>query len=208
MVETWREVRLGDIARVIVSNVDKKSRIGEQTVRLCNYTDVYKNHSIRANMGLMQATATPSEVERFHLEVGDVLVTKDSEDPNDIAVPAIVEETAPDLVCGYHLAIIRPGSEADALFLKYCFDLPQTRAYFGSRANGATRFGLTVSTIASAIIRLPQLSEQRAIAQILHTCDEAITKLQALEDARKRQKRSLMEILFNSHRSPLTGCLQ
>ncbi len=42
MNKGWREMRLGDIADVIVSNVDKKSLPGERPVRLCNYTDVYK----------------------------------------------------------------------------------------------------------------------------------------------------------------------
>lgn len=107
----WRNVRVKDIADVIVSNVDKKSRSGEQPVRLCNYMDVYKNDFIRPTMNLMHATATPKEVAKFHLEVADVLITKDSEDPSDIAVPALVEETAPDLLCGYHLAIVRPGPD-------------------------------------------------------------------------------------------------
>lgn len=56
----------------------------------------------------MRATATNEEVERFRLQLEDVLITKDSEDWNDIGVPALVEYAATDLVCGYHLAILRP----------------------------------------------------------------------------------------------------
>ena len=204
VAEPWRRVRVGDIAKVIVSNVDKKCRRDELPVRLCNYTDVYKNDFIRPTMDLMRATATREELEKFHLEVGDVLITKDSEDPTDIAVPALVEETAPDLVCGYHLAIIRPGCDADGLFLKYSFDLPQTRAYFGSRAHGAIRFGLTVSSILSATMCVPRLAEQRAIAETLRTWDEGISRLQALQDARRREKRVVMRILFDSNRWPFT----
>ena len=153
----------------------------------------------------MLATASCNEVARFHLNVGDVLITKDSEDATDIAVPAIVEATAPDLLCGYHLAIIRPGPETDGLFLKYLFDQPRLRAYFASRANGATRFGLTVSSITNAAIPVPPLPSQRTIAAILRTWDLGIARLQALEDARRRLKQGLMNQLipgaFHFHKS-------
>lgn len=192
----WRNVRVKDIADVIVSNVDKKSRSDEQPVRLCNYMDVYKNDFIRPTMNLMHATATPKEVAKFHLEVADVLITKDSEDPSDIAVPALVEETAPDLLCGYHLAIVRPGPDVDGLFLKYVLDLPRTRAHFGSRANGATRFGLTIHSIEGAHLSIPSLPKQKRIAQTIRKWDDAIDRASRYVVALRRQKQGLMSALF------------
>ena len=93
------------------SNVDKKSEDGEKAVRLCNYVDVYKNDKITMSLDFMEATATEAQIERFALQVGDIVITKDSETPDDIGVPALITETAPDLVCGYHLAILRPNAE-------------------------------------------------------------------------------------------------
>ena len=104
----WEVKRLKGAATYWVSNVDKVAVDEETPVRLCNYTDVYYNDQIRLEMGLMETTATPQEIRQFGLQVGDVLITKDSEDWTDIAVPALVVESAPDLVCGYHLAIVRP----------------------------------------------------------------------------------------------------
>jgi type I restriction enzyme, S subunit len=60
----------------------------------------------------MTATATPEEIHKFHLELGDVVITKDSESWADIAVPSLVEAAADDLICGYHLAILRPRKAA------------------------------------------------------------------------------------------------
>ena len=62
-----------------VSNVDKHTREGEYPVRLCNYVDVYKYDRITQTMPFMGATASRDEIERFRLERGDVLITKDSE---------------------------------------------------------------------------------------------------------------------------------
>ena len=80
----------------------------EIPVRLCNYTDVYHNEFITLHLDFMQASATVDEIAKFGLCVDDVIITKDSESWDDIGVPALVRETAPDLVCGYHLAVLRP----------------------------------------------------------------------------------------------------
>ena len=107
----WQVRRLGTIADMRVSNVDKHAREDEFPVRLCNYVDVYKNDRITPIMPFMTATASRDEIERFSLETGDVLITKDSETWDDIGVPALVVESAIDLVSGYHLALLRPFKE-------------------------------------------------------------------------------------------------
>ena len=107
--EHWEVRRQRNVVEMRVSNIDKHLKEGETLpVRLCNYVDVYKNERITDWISFMRATATPGEIERFRLQVGDVLITKDLEAWSDIGVPALVEYTASDLVCGYHLALLRP----------------------------------------------------------------------------------------------------
>lgn len=198
--QPWREVRLQQIADIIVSNVDKKSEADELPVRLCNYTDVYKNDTIRLDMDFMQATATPAQIKKFGLKVGDVIITKDSEDPTDIAIPAYVAETSDDLVCGYHLCIIRANDRADGRFLKYCFELPHTRYFFGARANGATRFGLNVGSIETAPFRVPSVEEQRAIADAILLIEGKISHAIRQLDHLRTEKKSLMQQLLTGKR--------
>ena len=91
--EHWHVKRLKHVAAYYTSSVDKKIEDGEIPVRLCNYTDVYYRECIRAGRGaFMEATVSPREIARFKLHVGDVLVTKDSEDWRDIGVPGLIEE--------------------------------------------------------------------------------------------------------------------
>ena len=106
--EHWTAQRQRNVIDMHVSNIDKHTAEGEIPVRLCNYVDVYKSDRITERLPFMRATASQDEVKRFRLQVGDVVITKDSESWNDIGVPALVEYAAPDLVCGYHLAILRP----------------------------------------------------------------------------------------------------
>jgi type I restriction enzyme S subunit len=152
-------------------------RDGELPVRLCNYVDVYKHDRIRLQMPFMRATASSDEIARFHLESGDVLITKDSEAWNDIGVPALVEETADDLICGYHLALLRP--QRDRLHGAYLFRALQSTgvAYqFHVEANGVTRYGLSHAAIKSIWLPLPPLSEQAAIVRFLDHVDRRIRR--------------------------------
>jgi len=108
--DQWEEKTLSEVAQVIVSPVDKKTIDGEISVELCNYTDVYYNITITRKIQFMKATAKQTEIDKYTLKIGDVIITKDSETPGDIAIPSLVSEDLNGVVCGYHLAIIRPNS--------------------------------------------------------------------------------------------------
>ena len=171
----WEVRRLRTVAEMRVSNVDKHVKDGELPVRLCNYVDVYKSDRITEGIAFMRATATPAEIERFRLEAGDVLITKDSETWNDIGVPALIEQTADDLVCGYHLALLRPSRRSiDGVFLLRALQSPTIGYQFHISANGVTRYGLTHEAIKSVLVPLPPLTEQRAIVCYLDHVDRRI----------------------------------
>ncbi len=196
----WRETTIESVASVLVSNVDKKSVSGERPVRLCNYMDVYRSDQIVSDMDFMAATATEAQIRKFGLMVGDVIITKDSETPDDIAIPTIVQSTSLDLVCGYHLAILRPKQVTDGQFLKFFFEHPRTRHFFASRANGATRFGLTVGAIETAPINLPSLAEQKEIGNVILTAETEIHRLNPIRSALRQEKAALMQQLLTGKR--------
>ena len=149
MNNEWRTAKLSAVAETIISNVDKKTKPNEHPVLLCNYTDVYRNSFIQADMDFMSATATKREIAKCSLNEGDVIITKDSEKYDDIGVPALVRENVPDLVCGYHLVTLRPAvSEIDGAYLFYALSAKEAQQQFHSYANGMTRFGLRKGVLA------------------------------------------------------------
>jgi type I restriction enzyme S subunit len=193
----WRTVQLRELADIRVSNVDKKAVAGEMQVRLCNYMDVYGHDYIRADLPFMEATATPAEIERFGVRPGDVMITKDSETPDDIGIPAVVTDEVENLVCGYHLAQLRPREAVvDPTYLAKQLCLPDTAAYFAQRATGSTRYGLSTRTIAQTPIRLAPMSEQQRIAAILTSLDTAIEATEALIEKHQQIKAGLMHDLL------------
>lgn len=164
----WRVTTLGRSTTVQLSSVDKLTLAGEQPVRLCNYVDVYKNDFITSGISFMSATANAAEIARFSLQPGDVLLTKDSESWNDIGVPAVVTENLPGVVCGYHLALVRPNlTMADGRYLFWALTSTEVAQQFHQAANGVTRFGIPKQEIRDIEVPLPPLDEQRAIARFL-----------------------------------------
>ena len=199
----WRTEPLKGVAEIRLSNVDKKSNLGEQPVRLCNYVDVYSCEYVTEDIKFMEATATAAEVQRFCIERGDVLITKDSETPDDIGIPAAVIEQIPNLVCGYHVALIKPKrDEIDPIYLAKQLETVDTARYFGRLANGSTRYSLSSLSIANTPIRLAPLPQQQRIAEILTTVDEAIEHTEALIAKTQQIKASLMHDLFTRGVTP------
>lgn len=172
--EHWDARRLRTLAAVRASGVDKNTNEDEVPVMLCNYVDVYKNDRITDAIDFMKATATPEEIRAFDLKAGDVIITKDSESWDDIAIPTFVPEVIPGVVCAYHLALIRPFSgEIEGEFLFRAFSSDPVADQFRIAANGVTRFGLAQGAIKGAFFPLPPIEEQRAIiAHINEKCTE------------------------------------
>lgn len=203
----WREERIHDVAELRTSNVDKKSAEGETPVRLCNYVDVYKNDKVTMSLDFMEATATEAQIERFALQVGDVVITKDSETPDDIGVPALIAETAPDLVCGYHLTILRPdASEVAGGYLFYAVASRLSAYQFYLAANGVTRFGLTYQGTKNLRIAFPPLPEQQQIAAFLDwktgQIDGLIAKKRALLEKLKEKRLAVITLAVTRGLNP------
>ncbi len=193
--EHWEVRRMATVADLRVSNVDKHVREGESSVRLCNYMDVYHNERIGAHVPFMAGTAKEREIRKFRLAVGDVLITKDSEDWSDIGVPALVEYAADDLVCGYHLAMLRPdGVSLDGGYLFQSLKDSHVAWQCQVAAAGVTRYGLSRNAIRSMRVPLPPLPEQRAIARFLNAADRRIRRY-------IRAKERLVELLEERKRA-------
>lgn len=193
----WNMEKLKFNASVQFSNVDKKSEEGEVPVRLCNYVDVYYNDFITPEIDFMEATASSEEINKFQVKVGDVLVTKDSEEWNDIAIPAFVISDLPNVICGYHLAQIRPNNKfVEGKYLFYYLAAYRTNYQFKIEATGITRYGLGNYALSNSLVVLPSKEEQIAIANFLDRktaqIDELIAKKERMIELLKEERSAVI----------------
>jgi len=193
----WRLEKLKFFATVRNSNVDKSLSDDEEPVRLCNYTDVYYNERIHADLEFTQGSATLEEIEKFQLKRGQVIITKDSEGWDDIGIPAYVTEDMPDVLCGYHLSIIQPRADLCGQFVAWLCQAEPLNDQFKLSANGVTRFGLGQYATKNAFIALPPLETQQRIARFLN---QKIAQIDGLME----KKSALLERLAEKRQALIT----
>jgi len=197
MPEGWKVKKLKEISEINMSNVDKKSNPDEQGVMLCNYIDVYNNEYITSKLEFMKATATDEQIKKLTLHKGDVIITKDSEEPTDIAVPALVKEEIIGLVCGYHLALIKPNKQiSDGEFIFRSLQSKRINEQFVVQANGVTRFGIGTYAICNSRILVPPKPEQKEITEYLDSetakIHKAINNIQMQIEKLEEYRKSLI----------------
>lgn len=192
-----RSFPLRDLVDLTLSSVDKKTKEHERKVYLCNYMDVYSNAFIRSGLDFMPATASEREIKRCQIRTNDVIITKDSEEYDDIGVPALVKEDVDSLLCGYHLAILRPNpSILDGTYLYYALQIPTVQHQFHAFANGVTRFGLRKNDILRTEVPIHELGVQQAIGRVLSNLDEKIELNRRMNETLEGMVRAIFKDWF------------
>lgn len=170
--------KLEDIATVEISGVDKKTKDGEQEIRLCNFVDVYYNWAITTAQhdGFMFATARPNEISKFQLKKGQVALTKDSETRDDIGIPTYIADNFDDVILGYHCALITPNKDIlDGRYLNALLHTDYAKKYFACNASGSgQRYALSVEALNSFPVPMIPLRDQKRIGEIFSALDKKI----------------------------------
>ena len=180
-----RLVPLKEMAKVDISNVDKKAKDGEEAVLLCNFVDVYHNWAITKELvpTLMKATANESQIERFSIHKGQVAITKDSETRDDIGVPTYIADDIENGVLGYHCALITPDeTELRGKYLNIVLHSPYAQKYFEANASGSgQRYTLTNEIIEGFPVPVPDdISIQDDFGKLCSEIDSKISNNTAI----------------------------
>lgn len=188
-LEGWTSIRLNDIAQIkrgagsqYLTYVDEGT---ENSIRLIRISDFLGDSP--------KFIARTKDIERFILAKGDILIAGTG------ATAGIVFEI-PDhldgLAFSYNAPRIRTNKNVSKAFVAYYLKsshvLRQQQALFTGNAQPF----LDTNAIGGFRINLPPLAEQKKIAQILSTWDQAIATTQRLLDLTRQQKKALMQQLL------------
>ena len=128
------------------------------------------------NFTIKKGSCKGSEFAKFALKKSDVIITKDSETPDDIGVPTYVKDDLDSVVCGYHLTMLRPLTCHGEYIFRF-IQSDRTRRYFEVNSNGITRYGLGKASIENLLLPIPTDSEQQQIADFLNNKTQQIDEL-------------------------------
>ena len=114
---------------------------------------------------------------------------------DDIGVPTFVKDDLNNVVCGYHLTMIRSYGCCGEFIFRF-IQSDRTRRYFELNSNGITRYGLGKSSIENLLVPIPTDSEQQQIADFLNNktrrIDELIVAEQRKIEFLKEYRQSLI----------------
>ena len=195
-----KKYKLSDIAKIEISGVDKKTKEGEQPVRLCNFVDVYHNWAITHSLydDFMLASAKEAEIAKCSIHKNQVAITKDSETRDDIGIATYIADDFTDVLLGYHCALITPNEKIlDGKYLNAFMHTSYIQKYFENNASGSgQRYTLSNETISNIPVLLPSLEKQHRIGDILSNIDRKIELNKAINDNLEAMAKQLYDYWF------------
>lgn len=163
--------------------IESKDQDPNGNVRLIQLADIgdgiFKNVSRRY---LTKEKA--AELNCTYLKKGDLLVARM---PDPIGRCAIFPDINQSAVTAVDVCIVRPGKNVVRQWLMQAINMPQIRYRMNALAGGGTRQRISTSELKALKLPRPSLAEQRKIAAILRTWDEALEKLNALRAAKAKR---------------------
>lgn len=195
-----KKYKLSEVATFEISNVDKKTKTGELSIHLCNFTDVYYNWAVTEAMedSFMVATASDNQIKKLSLRKDQVAITKDSETRHDIGISTYIADDFDNTVLGYHCALITPNPEMlDGRYLNAYLNSSLAKEYFANNASGSgMRYSLPVDAIKNILLYLPFIEVQREIGKIFSDIDRKIALNREINRNLEAMARQLYDYWF------------
>nr|WP_321496491.1 restriction endonuclease subunit S [uncultured Methanolobus sp.] len=192
----WGKERLSNIS-IIQTGIAKNQNTIENSIEL-PYLRVANVQDGFFDLNEIKTIRIPHEkVKRYRLVSGDVLLTEGG-DFDKLGRGAVWYEQIKDCVHQNHIFVVRPNKKhIISEFLSAQTGSTYGKKYFISCSKQSTNLASINSTQLKAFpVILPPLPEQKAIADLLSTWDEAIEKTERLIRAKEKQFKWLLDYLI------------
>ena len=137
----------------------------------------------------------PKEVD--YLSEGDLIMADASEDYDGVGEAIeILNLKGRQVLAGLHTIALRGDHRTALGFRSYIFKHPGVVKSLRVIATGTKVYGISKSNVSKLRVILPSLTEQRKIAEILSTWDEAIAQTKALIEQLKLRNKGLAQQLL------------
>lgn len=134
------------------------------------------------------------DVKKHALQKGDVLFPR----RGVLGRIAVARDENAGWICGTGCLRARLKKDISVDFVHQYVLLPQVEVWLNSNAVGQTMLNLNTEIIGELPIFLPPLAEQKKIAEVLGTWDEAIENVEKQITGAKAQKKALMQQLLSA----------
>ena len=187
----WKVVRLGEICDFYKGKGISKDDISENGIFCIRYGELYTTYSEKIDKIYSKTNLNPSEL--FLSKCNDIIIPCSGETAQDIAKASCV--LLDDIALGGDLNVLR--TRQNGIFLSYYLNVIAKKD-IAKIAQGVSIVHLYAAELENLKILLPPLDEQKKIAEILSTWDEAINLTINLIENKKQFKKALMQNLLTA----------
>ncbi|MEK9500141.1 restriction endonuclease subunit S [Gaopeijia maritima] len=189
----WSLLTLNELGSVRKCRGGSKRDEVAHGLPVVRYGELYTRHHevIRDFYSFLSAERSPEYTE---LEPGDVLFAGSGETLDEIGKSAVFLGPAPAFASG-DIVLLRPGPQLDPLFAGYATNGPDAVRQKARVGQGSSVMHIYAHSIGRLRLLVPPLPEQRKIAEILSSVDDAITATQRVISQTDRVKKGLLQTL-------------
>tara|TARA_R100000789_G_scaffold20618_4_gene23732 strand:+ start:2413 stop:3633 length:1221 start_codon:yes stop_codon:yes gene_type:complete len=151
------------------------------------------------NYDTIPYASLPSGFESHYLDDGDLLITRSG----SCGIPCIFESQDKPIVAGAFLIRFVLKENTDVKYVHALLKSDKLQRKIQNLASGGVQKNLSGTNLKKLEFVLPPLPEQKKIAQILSTWDQAITATERLlENSQQRKKGLMQQLLTGKKRLP------
>ncbi|HEY9178344.1 MAG TPA: restriction endonuclease subunit S [Flavipsychrobacter sp.] len=176
--EEWEVESLGKLGE-FKNGINKGKEEFGHGYPLVNIMDVFGVIKVY-NGQFSLVNSTEKERKEYSLKKGDVLFIRSSVKPEGVGLTSLICEDINEAVYSGFIIRFRSSSEIDFNFKTQCFYEKGFRQRLLNKSTISANTNINQVALKSLTIPLPPLPEQRKIAAILSTWDDAIQTTQAL----------------------------
>lgn len=201
--EGWESKKLGSISSLVTSGsrdwAQFYSDTGSKFIRMTNL----RRDSIYLKMDdlkFVDVNSDSADGKRTSLQTGDILISITAE----LGKIGWIDFGLGQAFINQHTALVRvKPKDAESKFIAYLLCSGAYHRRINSLNDAGAKAGLNLATIRTLDITLPPLHEQKKIAQILSTWDNAISATERLlENSQQRKKALMQQLLTGKKRLP------
>ena len=195
--EGWKWVRLGEVVERIRNGfVYHFSLMSKEGIPITRIETISKGYIDESKVGYLDFSYYEL-VKAFKLQYGDILFSHINSFEH-VGKTAIYNGKPPFLIHGMNLLLLRAKDNVcHPFFLIFLLKSEEIRKKIRSLSRQAVnQVSINISDLSKLSIPLPPLPEQRKIAQIFETVDNAIEKTEKIIEKYKRIKQGLMQDLL------------
>lgn len=203
-MKKWESVKFGDLYEVH-NGLSKGGKFFGSGYPFLTFSTVFNNYFLPEELTDF-VQSTEKERESYSIMRGDVFVTRTSETSDELGMSCVALKDYPNATYNGFTKRMRPiTSRVLPEYIGYYMRMPSFRGEFQAFSTMTTRASLKNEDLLSLEIRLPEIEEQKAIADTLSAYDSLVLnnrkQINLLEESAQRlYKEWFLDLRFPGHK--------